>query len=43
MVLMTAFCEQQKKSGKINGKQFVGSTIVSTPMMMELPTMSSRM
>jgi hypothetical protein len=27
-----------KKAGKINGKQFVGSTIVSTPMMMELAT-----
>jgi phosphomannomutase len=39
MVLMTAFLlEQWKKSGKINGKQFVGSTIVSTPMMMELAT-----
>jgi hypothetical protein len=25
-----------EKAGKINGKQFVGSTIVSTPMMMEL-------
>lgn len=39
MVLMTAFLlEQWKKAGKINGKQFVGSTIVSTPMMMELAT-----
>lgn len=39
MVLMTAFLlEQWKKTGKINGKQFVGSTIVSTPMMMELAT-----
>lgn len=39
MILMTAFLlEQWKKSGKINGKQFVGSTIVSTPMMMELAT-----
>ncbi len=39
MVLMTAFLlEQWKKSGKINGKQFIGSTIVSTPMMMELAT-----
>ena len=39
MVVMTAFLlEQWKKSGKINGKQFVGSTIVSTPMMMELAT-----
>jgi phosphomannomutase len=27
-----------EKAGKINGKQFVGSTIVSTPMMMELAT-----
>lgn len=37
MVLMTAFLlEQWKKQGKINGKQFVGSTIVSTPMMMAL-------
>ena len=37
MILMTAFLlEQWKKVGKINGKQFVGSTIVSTPMMMEL-------
>jgi phosphoglucomutase len=39
MVVMTAFLlEQWKKSGKINGKQFIGSTIVSTPMMMELAT-----
>nr|WP_314839830.1 phospho-sugar mutase [uncultured Flavobacterium sp.] len=39
MVLMTAFLlEQWKKAGKINGKQFIGSTIVSTPMMMELGT-----
>ncbi len=39
MVVMTAFLlEQWKKAGKINGKQFVGSTIVSTPMMMELAT-----
>ena len=37
MVLMTAFLlEQWKKAGKINGKQFVGSTIVSTPMMLAL-------
>ena len=37
MVIMTAFLlEQWKKSGKINGKQFIGSTIVSTPMMLEL-------
>src|SRR6218665_1038554 len=39
MVLMTHFLlEQWKKQGKINGKQFIGSTIVSTPMMMELGT-----
>ena len=39
MLLMTAFLlEQWKQAGKINGKQFVGSTIVSTPMMMELAT-----
>lgn len=34
MILMTDFLMKQwKKEGKINGKQFVGSTIVSTPMM----------
>ncbi len=34
MVLMTDFLlKQWKKEDKINGKQFVGSTIVSTPMM----------
>ena len=34
MILMTDFLlKQWKKSGKINGNQFVGSTIVSTPMM----------
>ncbi len=39
MVLMTAFLlEQWKKQGKIDGKQFIGSTIVSTPMMLELAT-----
>lgn len=39
MVLMTAFLlEQWKNAGKINDKQFIGSTIVSTPMMMELAT-----
>lgn len=39
MILMTAFLlKEWKKAGKINGKQFVGSTIVSTPMMMELAT-----
>jgi phosphomannomutase len=33
MVLMTHFLlEQWKKTGKLNGKQFVASTIVSTPM-----------
>ncbi len=37
MVVMTHYLlEQWKKAGKINGKQFVGSTIVSTPMMLEL-------
>lgn len=37
MVLMTGFLlEQWKKAGKINGNQFIGSTIVSTPMMNEL-------
>ncbi|MCD0476143.1 phospho-sugar mutase [Flavobacterium sp. EDS] len=39
MILMTAFLLQEwEKAGKINGKQFIGSTIVSTPMMMELAT-----
>ena len=39
MLLMTAFLlEKWKEANKINGKQFVGSTIVSTPMMMELAT-----
>jgi phosphoglucomutase len=39
MILMTAFLlEQWKKADKLNGKQFVGSTIVSTPMIMELAT-----
>ena len=39
MILMTAFLlEEWKKAGKIDGKQFVGSTIVSTPMIMELAT-----
>ncbi len=34
MVLMTWYLlEKWKKAGKLNGKQFVGSTIVSTPMM----------
>jgi phosphomannomutase len=37
MILMTAFLlKEWKKLGKINGRQFVGSTIVSTPMIMEL-------
>ena len=37
MVVMTHYLLQQwKKAGKINGKQFIGSTIVSTPMMLEL-------
>ncbi len=39
MVLMTHFLlEQWRKKGKLNGKQFIGTTIVSTPMMMELAT-----
>lgn len=39
MVLMTAFLlEQWQRAGKITGKEFIGSTIVSTPMMMELAT-----
>jgi phosphoglucomutase len=37
MIIMTAFLlEQWKRAGKITGKQFIGSTIVSTPMMQEL-------
>ncbi len=37
MVVMTWYLlEQWKKAGKINGKQFVGSTIVSTPMLKPL-------
>ena len=37
MVVMTHYLlEQWKKAEKINGKQFIGSTIVSTPMMLEL-------
>lgn len=37
MVIMTAFLlEQWKRNGKITGKEFIGSTIVSTPMMLEL-------
>lgn len=39
MVLMTHFLlEQWKKQGKLKGYEFVASTIVSTPMMMELAT-----
>jgi phosphomannomutase len=37
-MILTAFIRTMEKGGKINGKQFVGSTIVSTPMMMELAT-----
>ena len=37
MVIMTAYLlEQWKRAEKINGKQFIGSTIVSTPMIMGL-------
>jgi phosphoglucomutase len=37
MVVMTHYLlDQWKKADKINGKQFIGSTIVSTPMMLEL-------
>lgn len=37
MVIMTHYLlEQWRKADKINGKQFIGSTIVSTPMMLEL-------
>lgn len=37
MVIMTAFLlEQWKRAGKITGREFIGSTIVSTPMMLEL-------
>ncbi|MGL2963266.1 phospho-sugar mutase [Flavobacterium sp. RSB2_4_14] len=37
MVVMTHYLlEQWKKEGKIDGNQFIGSTIVSTPMMLEL-------
>lgn len=39
MILMTHFLlEQWKKENKITGKEFIGSTIVSTPMMMKLAT-----
>ena len=37
MVIMTAFLlEQWKRADKITGNEFIGSTIVSTPMMQEL-------
>lgn len=37
MILMTEFLlSEWQKKGKIDGKQFIGSTIVSTPMMHEL-------
>lgn len=37
MVIMTHYLlEEWRKAGKIDGKQFIGSTIVSTPMMLEL-------
>lgn len=37
MVIMTKFLlDQWKSQGKINGNQFVGSTIVSTPMLSKL-------
>lgn len=37
MVVMTAFLlEQWKRNNKLTGKEFIGSTIVSTPMMLEL-------
>jgi len=37
MVLMTAFLlKKWKKEGKINGEQFIGSTIVSTPMVQKV-------
>lgn len=39
MVLMTHhLLEKWKNAGKIDGRQFVGSTIVSTPLMMEVAT-----
>lgn len=39
MVLMTEFLlNEWKKQGRLNGKQFIGSTIVSTPMMHDLAT-----
>lgn len=37
MVIMTAFLlEQWKREGRFKGNEFIGSTIVSTPMMLEL-------
>jgi phosphomannomutase len=37
MVVMTAFLlEQWKKQNKLTGNEYIGSTIVSTPMMLEL-------
>jgi phosphomannomutase len=37
MIIMTAFLlEQWKRADKIKGTEFIGSTIVSTPMMLEL-------
>ena len=37
MIVMTDFLlKQWKEKGKIKGKEFIGSTIVSTPMMSEL-------
>ena len=37
MVIMTAFLlEQWKRTDKFQGNEFIGSTIVSTPMMLEL-------
>jgi phosphomannomutase len=37
MVIMTQYLlKKWQKAGKIDGKQFIGSTIVSTPMMLEL-------
>jgi phosphoglucomutase len=37
MCIMTHFLlEEWRKAGKIDGKQFIGSTIVSTPMMLDL-------
>ena len=39
MIVMTAFLLQQRKSAKkIKSTDFIGSTIVSTPMMLELAT-----